>query len=435
MALIHGAALLGDGAPAAWLTHHGLLAGVLLGAALFPLAATVIETFDGSPPLVRRLLATYRQPVYLLRGAVAGLAVALWLQLGLTQAGEGRRLLLGALAGASVYAGVTLLLDVVGSIRGWRPRPQRLAAYAVMAAMGGVTGGLLAWYFDARQLAVVLERFAGYATVHYPNAGRGVYEFIIYPLFSKWGATDLGTVSGGVKLFYAQSLSGVVQWALAAPLFSLNLVLLTALIERRLRPIRATFSRAGLIEVGAQTVRVLRWGLWMAPIIASFLRLAPDPTWYNQDGAVRSVLATVQQLLQPDTDYRAWSLQLFLGLLAYDWLRVLIWFDHMGLRVASLVNFSFVGMDAVDARLARALGHGPRGQVIPEGLRRFATWAPLLVPFYIPRNGEWDQVWSGAEQLQQHGGPLLPAVNDLLGAYAAATVLAVLATAWVLFAC
>ena len=44
-------------------------------------------------------------------------------------------------------------------------------------------------------------------------------------------------------------------------------------------------------------------------------------------------------------DFRDFSLTVFLGLLAYDWLRVLIWFDHMGLRVATLVNLSFIGGD------------------------------------------------------------------------------------------
>ena len=48
---------------------------------------------------------------------------------------------------------------------------------------------------------------------------------------------------------------------------------------------------------------------------------------------------------------------MFLGLLAYDWLRVLIWFDHMGLRVATLVNLSFVGGDLGDERAARWIGH------------------------------------------------------------------------------
>lgn len=431
MLLIHAAAALGRGSSAGWIGAAPLLAGPLLGMLLFALARTLVETFDGSPPLMARLLAAYRDPANLLRGALAGLAVALWFQHALG-AGDGARFGAGAAGGALVFAGASLVLDAIAIARGLRRRPQRLMVYALQALMGGVTGGLLAWYFDASQWQVVLDRFAGYAAVHYPSAGRASYEFIIYPLFSKWGATDLGPVMGGVKLFYAQSLSGVVQWALAAPLFSLNLVLLTALIERRLRPIRATFSRAGLAEVGAQTVRVLRWGLWMAPIIASFLRLAPDPAWYNQDGAVRSVLATVQQLLLPAGEFRSWSLELFLGLMAYDWLRVLIWFDHMGLRVATLVNFSFVGMDAVDARLARALGHGPRGQAIPEGLRRFATWAPLLVPFYIPRGSEWDQVWARAEQMHGQTGPLLPAVHDLVSTYAVAAVLAIALTGWVL---
>lgn len=432
VAIIQGGALLGSGLSGGWITAQPLLAGIALGAALFPLGRAIVETFDGSPPLHGRLVAAYQMPANLLHGAAAGCAVALWLQLDLIALDPSARFGRGFLAGALVYAGVTLLRDLAAVGRGRRRRPQRLSVYGLMVLMGGITGGLLAWYFDPAQLAVVLGRFGEFAAVHYPASGRGSLDYIVYPLFSKWGATDLGAVAGGVKLFYAQSLSGVLQWSLAAPLFSLNLVLLTALIQRRLAPIRATFSRAGLAEVGAQTVRVLRWGLWMAPIIGTFLRMAPDPAWYNQDGAVRSLLATTQELLRPDADFRAWSLELFLGLMAYDWLRVLIWFDHMGLRVATLVNFSFVGMDAVDARLARALGQGPRGQAIPEGLRRFATWAPLLVPFYIPRGGEWDAVWSGAERMQQQTVPLLPAVGDLLGAYAAAAVVALAVATWVL---
>ncbi|GMU45877.1 MAG: hypothetical protein AMXMBFR26_06590 [Porticoccaceae bacterium] len=432
VAIIQGGALLGGGLSGGWIAAQPQLAGLLLGAALFPLARVIIETFDGSPALHGRLAAAYREPANLLHGAVAGSALGLWLQLDLVALDPSARFGRGFLAGALAYAGVALLRDLTTIARGRRRRPQRIAVYGLMALMGGVTGGLLAWYFDAGQLAVVVERLRDFAAVHYPASGRGSYDYVVYPLFSKWGATDLGTVAGGVKLFYAQSLSGVLQWSLAAPLFSLNLVLLTALIQRRLAPIRATFSRAGLAEVGAQTVRVLRWGLWMAPIIGTFLRMTADPAWYNQDGAVRSLLATAQELLRADDGFRAWSLELFLGLMAYDWLRVLIWFDHMGLRVATLVNFSFVGMDAVDARLARALGHGPRGQVVPEGLRRFATWAPLLVPFYIPRGSEWDQVWVRAEQLHGQTGPLLPAVHDLLGAYALAGVVATALTAWVL---
>ena len=99
-----------------------------------------------------------------------------------------------------------------------------------------------------------------------------------------------------------------------------------------------------------------RWGLWMAPVIYSFLRLSPEPTWYNQDGAVRSVVAALHALMLDPGEFRRWSLEVFLGLLAYDWLRILIWFDHMGLRVATLVNLSFVGGDALDEMAARFVG-------------------------------------------------------------------------------
>ena len=79
---------------------------------------------------------------------------------------------------------------------------------------------------------------------------------------------------------------------------------------------------------------MLRWGLWMRTIINSFLRQSPDPTWYNQDGAIRSGVAIATDVAHSPGDFRQFSLTLFLGLLAYDWVRILIWFDHMGLRVS-----------------------------------------------------------------------------------------------------
>jgi cyclic beta-1,2-glucan synthetase len=106
----------------------------------------------------------------------------------------------------------------------------------------------------------------------------------------------------------------------------------------------------------------------------------------------------------------------FLGLLAYDWLRVLIWFDHMGLRVATLVNLSFIGGDRLDEAAARFLGYGARTRAIPDPIRRFGTWAPLLIPFYIPRGADWDKAWTGAEALAR-GGPMPGAVKALAIAY------------------
>ena len=41
-------------------------------------------------------------------------------------------------------------------------------------------------------------------------------------------------------------------------------------------------------------------------------------------------------------------------------------------------------MDKLDERLARFLAPGRHGACIPEGVKRFATWAPLLIPYYIP---------------------------------------------------
>jgi cyclic beta-1,2-glucan synthetase len=173
----------------------------------------------------------------------------------------------------------------------------------------------------------------------------------------------------------------------------------------------------GLFE---QTIRVLRWGLWMAPIINSFLRPSPDPSWYNQDGGVRTVAATVGAITLPAGDFRSASLSIFTGLLAYDWLRVLIWIDHMGLRVATLVNMTFVGGDRADEAMARFAGHSARTRIIPEGIRRFATWTPLLIPFYIPRGAEWDAAWTGAERIRAAVPPYSMPVASLLAAYLAA---------------
>ena len=85
-------------------------------------------------------------------------------------------------------------------------------------------------------------------------------------------------------------------------------------------------------------------------------------------------------------------------------MRILIWLDHMGLRVATLVNLSFLGMDRLEEKLARFLGPSASARAIPEGVKRFATWAPLLIPFYIPRGKDWDYAWSQAQSIQAGAG-------------------------------
>jgi cyclic beta-1,2-glucan synthetase len=417
-------------APEAGLAQAPLVAVALAGGLLFPVLRTIVESFDGSAPFFRRFAANALDPVNLLRGLVVGVGLALAADWQLAQQGNAQRTGFGLLLGAAAYAGVDLACDAAAIAMGRRGRLRGWRSYALGALLGGAVGGALGWYFDATQLDVVFQKFRVYAGVAASEAGAGRY--VIYPFFSKWGAIDLGPATGGVKLFFLESLSGVIGWSLAAPLFSVNLVLLTALLAKSIAPLRALFTAGGLVGVGEQALRVQRWGLWMAPVIYSFLRLSPEPTWYDQDGAVRSLVASLQALALDPGEFRRWSLDVFLGLLAYDWLRIVIWFDHMGLRVATLVNLSFVGGDALDEAAARFVGYRMRARVIPEGIRRFATWGPLLIPFYIPRGDDWNYAWAGAESLRAAQAPLSAPVASVLRGYLAAAIVLSLALAFVM---
>jgi cyclic beta-1,2-glucan synthetase len=405
---------------AATLSRYAPVTGPLFGALLFPLGMTVVGSADGTPPFFGRLKAAYRDPRAPVRGLVAGLGMALAYGANLASFGDGARFLAMFAVGALCYGGVDLGFDAASVALGERKKLQSWRLYALGAALGGVVAGALGWYFDAPQLQVVIAKFWAYADVDYRLDGRALGDFTTYPIFNKYGMANLGQVAGGVRLFWTESVAGVINWSLAAPLFSVNYVLLDAALQRSLRPIRNLVSPQGVEGLVEQGVRVLRWGLWMAPVINSFLRQSPNPSWYNQDGAVRTVVAIGADASQSPENFRRFSLALFTGLLAYDWLRILIWFDHMGLRVASLVNLSFLGGDRADEAAARFVGHKGRTRAIPDGIRRFGTWAPLLIPFYIPRGAEWDQAWTGAETLAKGAAPMPEPVKTLAFAYACA---------------
>ncbi|MGJ0506190.1 MAG: GH36-type glycosyl hydrolase domain-containing protein [Methylocystis sp.] len=377
----------------------GPIGAALIGALAYPLARAIMESTDSTPPFLGRLEEAYRCPANYARGAVAGVAVSVALMLDLPAASGTHRFIFGALTGALAFAGVDLAFDFYELMRVRRQHFRSWRVYTLGALLGAFVAGAIAWYFDADQLSTVVRKFFAYTSLDYAADGRPINEYIVRPLFTKWGSTNLGPVNGGTLLLYDESWSGVIQWVFAAPLFSINLFFLTALVQRSLQPLRQLASWEGLDMLIENAVRVLRWGLWMAPVIYSFLKATPDPTWYNQDGLIRTGVATWMSYVLPDNDFRAWSLDIFTALLAYDAIRVLIWFDHMGLRVATLVNFSFVGGDALDESAARFLGKEQTSRAIPEGIRRFGTWAPLLLPFYIPRGAEWDKAWTAAEQL------------------------------------
>lgn len=394
----------------------GPLGGALIGAASYPLVRAIVESTDSTPPFRGRLEEAYARPANYARGAVAGVAVAVALMIDLPAASGSQRFLFGAVAGALAYAGVDLAFDFAALMRVRRQRFRSWRVYTLGAVLGALVAGAVAWYFDADQLGTVVRKFFAYISLDYAAEGRPVSNYIVRPLFSKWGATDLGAVDGGVRLLYDESFSGVIQWIFAAPLFSINLFFLTALVQRSLQPLRQLASWEGLDMLVENAVRVLRWGLWMAPVIYSFLKAAPDPAWYNQDGLIRTGVATWMSYVLPDNEFRAWSLDIFTALLAFDVLRVLIWFDHMGLRVATLVNLSFVGGDVMDEKAARFVGKEQVSRAIPEGIRRFGTWAPLLLPFYIPRDAEWDKAWTAAEQMMTTRPP---SYTYLVGGYLA----------------
>lgn len=378
---------------------HPLPWSALLGAIAFPFVKTIFESFDGSPPFFERLSRSYRDPWLTARGAIIGLGLAFGF-LGSWQDREmSHRAGLGFFIGAAAYAGVDAIRDALRGALG-RGGLQAVRFYGVRVLLGGLIGAAIGFYLDATQVGVVIAKFLKYTSV-----ARPAEDFGIYPLVSKWGFMRLGTVQGGADLLFAEALAGVLTWSTAAWLFALNRTFMAAGFEKQTAPIRAMFSAAGLRQLGENSIQVARWGLWMSPIINSFLRPMGDPTWYNQDGAIRTVVATFESLTKSPEAFRAWSLQIFIYLLAYDAIRVLIWMDHMGLRVATLVNLSFLGVDAGERKLARFLAPSSTARCIPEAVKRFATWAPLLLPFYIPRGADWDRAWDSSQAIiSQEGG-------------------------------
>ncbi len=359
----------------------------VMAALLFPLAKTIVETFDGSQSFVRRVALSYRDPVLYARGAVAGGGVALALAQQVTALPIADRAGIGFAVGAAVYGGVSLLRDIVyacrrlGHVQSWR-------FYAVEVLLGGCIGAALFFYLDAAQVDVVRGRLAAY-----DRFGGAPTRFDIYPILSKWGYILLGPFAGGAKLLFNQALMGAICWSVAAWLFAVNRALLQALLERQWAPVRSLATRRGLAALIENAIQVMRWGLWMSPIIATFLWQMPKPTWFNQDGAVHTLVAIVRSFTLDPEAFARWSRELFLWIVAYGGFRVLIWLDHMGLRVATLVNLSFLGLDRLDARVARFVGPAATAQFIPDGVKRFATWTPLLIPYYIPAGADWDYVW------------------------------------------
>ncbi|HOW88285.1 MAG TPA: hypothetical protein PKV84_06495 [Candidatus Omnitrophota bacterium] len=409
--------------------------GILVGALLFPFLKTIIETFDGSLAFFDRVRYSYRSKTLYARGAVAGFGFAYMIAQGFINKAMPDRILFGLMVGLVASGGVSILRDTVYSMRGCG-KIQSWRLYLVDSCLGIFLGSALAFYLDAQQVPVILYKFKLYITSIFSNAQYNAYPTFnaagemsttTYPylngswhyvqpvLISKWGQMDLGPCTGGVKLLFTESLDGVIKWSVATWLFAVNKVFMQAFFDKDKTPIKFFFSKAGLAQLTELMIYVLRWGLWMSPIIYTFLRMMPNPTWYNQDGAIRTMFAIYNNATMSAAAFQEWSLKLFVWILAFDFFRILIWMDHMGLRVATLVNLSFLGMDKLDEKVSKFIGPAAAQRYIPEGVKRFATWAPLLIPFYLPRGEQWDYVWSTAENMQNasRGKGLIPALQSL----------------------
>ena len=371
----------------AWAKAYPLAVAIPVGLVVFPLVKTIIETFDGSQGFFRRAARSYRDIRLYGRGGMVGLGLGLAAMLGVSGWSIADRAGFGFGFGALTYAGVNLAHDLYEAA-GHRGRVQPFRVYFAQGCLGGFIGAAIGFYFDGTQVAVVVAKFWRYLAV-----GQSPEPFDVRPFLSKWGRIDLGTTTGGAKLLFDESLAGVISWAVPAWLFAINRTFLAAYFAGETGPIRSLVTPEGRAALGRNMIEVLRWGLWMSPIINSFLRPMGEPTWYNQDGAIRTLFAIGHDATESPAAFQSWSLGVFTALLAYDSLRVLIWLDHMGLRVATLVNLSFLGMDKLDEKLARFLSPSSTARCIPEGVKRFTTWAPLLIPFYIPRGHDWDVAW------------------------------------------
>ncbi len=383
----------------------------VVGILVFPVCKTIIESFDGSESFFKRAMLAYRKPSLYVRGAAVGIAIAAALGMGLSQRATGFRMGFGALAGLAVFAGVSLLRDLVLGARS-RGGVKSPRLYFVDAGMGAFIGAALAFYFDTNQIPIVLTKFNLYtafgmdpnALVSACNSVRTTRPDEFRMLLNNWGYIKLTAVSGGTKMLLNEAIIGVSVWGIAAWLFAINKAFLQALFERTWAPVKRIPSREGVTELVEGTIRVMRWGLWMSPVIFSFLRPMGTPMWYNQDGAIRSVFATVNQIFMGEEAFNAWSLGVFTWILVYGGFRILLFVDHMGLRVATLVNLSFIGMDRLDEKVARFIGPDAAARYIPEGVKRFTTWAPLLIPFYLPAGAEWDKVWNDSQAMLAAAG-------------------------------
>ncbi|MCU0857629.1 MAG: hypothetical protein MUC65_04410 [Pontiellaceae bacterium] len=318
---------------ASWIQHiyntSPLILFTLTGVAVFPLFKTIIETFDGSRSFFGRAACAYKDPVLYLRGLILGLAFTLGIQMDFATLPTAQRIAFGFLAGAAAFGGMSLLRDLsfdssgTGSIKSWR-------YYVVESGLGAFIGAGIGFYLDAAQLPIIGTKFELYNSFNLNPAEivtrcqnlRTTAPNEFTALISRWGHIRLLPACGGAKILFNEALMGVIGWGIAAPLFAINKAFLSALLNRDVSLIKRIATRSGVIELADGTVYVLRWGLWMAPLIFTFLRPMAEAAWYNQDGLLRTFCAIFNSLTMDAGGFTAWSLTVFSWIIGYAWFQI-----------------------------------------------------------------------------------------------------------------
>lgn len=364
MGILYGLKIVSDIPLSQWaLSSHSMIALLLFGTLIFPLIKTIIETFDGSHGFFLRASYSYRNITLYARGAVIGLGTAYGFGNGMVDMDMPIRITYGLGVGLLASAGVSIIRDAVFMYRG-KGRIQVWRLYFTDAMLGGFIGAAIAFYLDSSQVPVVAEKIRLYT-----SAGLPTSEYSVYPLINKWGHITLGNVTGGVKLFFNEALAGVINWSVAAWLFAINRAFLTALFQRDKAPIKLLFSKEGFVYLIEHTIQVLRWGLWMSPIINTFLRMMGQATWYNQDGAIRTLVVVYQNLTMGSEQFQAWSLRIFIYVLAYVFFRILIWLVWGVAEYVRMTGDESI-LDEMTSYLRSELPLDP----LPKGKHGFATF-------------------------------------------------------------
>jgi len=112
---------------------------IISGTLIFPFIKTIIETFDGSQAFFQRVKYSYQNPILYIRGAVIGIGIAYGITHGIYREETQTRILFGLIAGFSASAGVSILRDIIYSVKG-QGHLQSWKVYFIDFLLGGFIG-------------------------------------------------------------------------------------------------------------------------------------------------------------------------------------------------------------------------------------------------------------------------------------------------------